>query len=73
MEDLKNRAKIPLKARFIGSDSLGYKHNVPYSIFFGVNPNGSLWIERQHKSCDIDGYCLYGSFESFLRNWEVSV
>lgn len=66
------RLKMPLTARFIGTDSLGYKHNVKYALLFSVDDKGGVTVERFHKGCDIDGLCHYDSFRSFIQNWETS-
>lgn len=52
---------MTIKARFVGSNSLGYVYGSTYSL----RVNG-LTIMRKDKT----GICEYSSLSSFLRSWD---
>ena len=66
-----------MKGKFIGKDSMGFKHGVIYDI------RSDLRVVRKHDifSDDIisiciydnhsDAWCPYSSLEAILRNWKI--
>ena len=56
---MKSRFLTKFPAKFIGSDSLGYKRGKDYML------RGGVFIER----LDGTGQCWYQSIETFLKNW----
>lgn len=61
--------KKKLKAKFIGKDSCGFKHNEIYEIDTVFDPyNGKimLWVKYNGKL-----KCPYESLNSFIKNWEI--
>lgn len=71
-----------IKARFIGTDSLGYKHNQVYHLIFKelgfieAKIKGheiEIWrTETEKESISRTGYCPYSSMTAFLLNWQVA-
>jgi hypothetical protein len=58
---------MKIKAKFIGTDSLGYKHNQDYIL--NIREQGSMTIKRESGL----GVCKYNSLSAFLRNWNLIV
>lgn len=57
-----------MKARFIGTDSLGYKNGRVYDLIVKFDhPEYPLAIRRQ----DGTGFCPYSSGTAFFRNWAL--
>lgn len=55
-----------VRARFIGKDSLGYKHFNIYELYVWIE-NGFIVVER----LDHVGRCPYSTIESFVSNWQI--
>lgn len=71
---------VKVKARFIGTNSLGFINNIIYNIVLidrkisdVGNPDNRIYrIEPIDTNCvDAPQACEYGSWTSFLRNWEL--
>lgn len=63
-----------IKAKFIGTDSLGYKHNQYYTIVLCQVSlmtwlfNG--WQIEIRRVDDSRVFCPYKNMETFLQNWD---
>jgi hypothetical protein len=68
LETLKRRVTsfttLKLKAKFIGTDSLGYRYG--WSYILRVVPVDGIVITRE----DGTGKCVYQSFAALLVNWD---
>ena len=53
-----------IKAKFTGSNSLGYEHGKEYEL--RIKNTLAIAIVR----LDGTGYCKYGSLVAFLSNWK---
>lgn len=56
-----------IKAKFTGSNSLGYEHGKEYEL--RIKNTLAISIVR----LDGTGYCKYGSLPAFLKNWKEIV
>lgn len=64
----KSMNKKLIKAIFIGQDgSLGYRHEMQYTLHIHSHANGYICIWRAK---DEEGYCDYESISAFLNNWD---
>lgn len=73
-QDRRTMKTAQLKARFIGRDSLGYKHGKVYQLFVYDFDWFHKLINRwsiEVKRTDGTGFCPYRSLFTFLDNWEV--
>jgi len=57
---------MKIKAKFKGSNSLGYENGENYKLEFTVKDN-AVWIMRENMT----GLCKYDSLKAFLNNWQV--
>jgi len=57
---------MKIKAKFKGSNSLGYVNGENYKLWFNVI-NNKICIQR----LDYGGTCEYQSLKAFLNNWQV--
>lgn len=56
-----------IKAVFVGTNSMGYKHGEQYTLKTYIE-NGFLWIaEVDGKAKD----CPYKNLETFMDNWVI--
>ncbi len=60
---------MKIKAKFKGSNSLGYVNGVNYQLTFEM-VHGKIKIERYLDMVDY-GICYYDSLKAFLNNWQV--
>lgn len=59
---------MTLRARFVGKDgSLGYRTGFVYTL--ELRHSFRRWSIRRLPARD--GFCPYGSWNAFLRNWEL--
>lgn len=64
---------ISIKAKFIGSDSLGFKHGSEYDLSMRpiqLIPNDISAIRIQPKT--VGQACEYQSWNSFSKNWKIN-
>ncbi len=62
---------MKIKAKFKGSDSLGYINGENYHLVFSVDEYGEyIWIvpDKRHINCQS---CPYSTLKAFLNNWQV--
>ncbi len=67
---------MKIKAKFKGTDSLGYVNGENYWLFFGMTPAlKQIWITQISDTTDNSirngSFCLYDSLKAFLNNWQV--
>ena len=56
---------MKIKAKFIGTSSLGYESNKIYNL--ELKEYKSMSVQRENG----EGYCEYESLSAFLRNWNL--
>lgn len=63
---------MKIKAKFKGSNSLGYVNGENYWLLFQCS-GGYLSICRMDNDTNLTtgGYCPYTSLKAFLNNWQV--
>ena len=60
---------MKIKAKFKGSNSLGYENGKNYHLFFSTAiRENQIFIK---DIANIASPCAYGSLKSFLNNWQV--
>ncbi len=71
---------MKIKAKFKGSNSLGYENGVNYDLWFETETEGPrdfIWIKHitQHSGGSMtfrmSSVCEYNSLKAFLNNWQV--
>lgn len=69
-----------MRARFIGKDSMGFKHGKVYNIYTKMNMvqrRMPVTGEIEYVNCvclydkDSSAWCPYESVESMCKNWEI--
>lgn len=62
---------MKIKAKFKGSNSLGYENGLNYWLDFTTTSNDQILIEPLSASHLKIERCLYDSLKAFLNNWQV--